>query len=122
MERSWCPARPIPTIPSEPPGPNGEAGVVASSDGGRTFGSFHRVGIVHRALYREMYAARIRGDALLSGNFMQGPSFAVAPMGAKVRGPHLRRVAGRGFEQARHRGYSPRGRRIAVPPGALPLR
>jgi hypothetical protein len=56
---------------------------VTSRDGGRTFGAFHRVGVVHRALTRETYAARIRGDVLLSGNFIQGPSFAAAPPGAR---------------------------------------
>ena len=72
------PCAPYANDPERATWTDGEAGVVASSDGGRTFGSFHKVGIVHRALYREMYAARIRGDALLSGNFIQGPSFAVA--------------------------------------------
>ena len=60
-----------------------DVGIVTSSDGGRTFTPYRKVGVVHRQLPPEMYLARVRGDVLLSGNFMQGPSFAVAPPGAR---------------------------------------
>jgi hypothetical protein len=76
------PCAPYPDYPERASWTSAEVGIVSSSDGGRTFGPFRKMGVAHRALTRDMYLARIRGNVILSGNFMQGPSFAVAPSGA----------------------------------------
>jgi BNR repeat-like domain len=77
------PCAPYPNDPARATWTAADVGIVTSSDGGRTFTPYHKIAITHRVSTREMYAARVRGDILLSGNFMQGPSFAVAPRGTK---------------------------------------
>jgi len=76
------PCAPYPNYPQRAAWSAGEVGIVTSFDGGQTFKPFNKVGVVHHQLDQNMYAARFRGDVLMSGNFMQGPSFAVAPPGA----------------------------------------
>lgn len=60
-------------------GPMPKFGLVTSTDGGASFSHYHRIAITHRLVSHDMYIARGRGDLILSGNFMAGPSFAVAP-------------------------------------------
>jgi hypothetical protein len=76
------PCAPYPNDPERATWTAAEVGLVTSSDGGQTFTPYHKITTMQRQLPREMYLARLRGDVLLSGNFMQGPSFAVAPAGA----------------------------------------
>jgi hypothetical protein len=73
------PCAPYPNDPERATWTAADVGIVTSGDGGRTFTPYRKLGVVHRALDGEMYAARVRGDVILSGNFMQGPSFAVSP-------------------------------------------
>ncbi len=77
------PCSPYPEGPQRDTWTDGEAGIVTSRDDGRTFTPFHRVAIAHRLAIQPMYAARARGDVLVSGNFMGGPSYAVAPAGTR---------------------------------------
>lgn len=77
------PCSPYPNDPIRDTWTDGEAGIVTSRDGGRTFTPFHRVAIAHRLAIQPMYAARARADVLVSGNFMNGPSYAVAPAGTR---------------------------------------
>lgn len=76
------PCLPYPNDPERATWTSAEAGLVTSTDGGKTFGEYHSVGIVHKMLAAERLAARVRGDVFFSGNFMQGPMFAVAPRGS----------------------------------------
>jgi hypothetical protein len=73
------PCLPYPNDPERATWFDTEVGLASSRDGGRTFGAYHKIFSVHRALDRASYAARVQGIVMLSGNFMQGPSFAVAP-------------------------------------------
>jgi hypothetical protein len=73
------PCLPYPSYPERSTWSDSEVGLVTSGDGGSTFTPFRRMGIEHRSLTGPMYEARVRGDVLMSGNFMQGPSFAAAP-------------------------------------------
>jgi hypothetical protein len=73
------PCLPYPNYPERATWVDADVGMVRSRDGGRTFSSYQKMLIVHRASTRQMYKARARGLIMLSGNFMQGPSFAVAP-------------------------------------------
>jgi hypothetical protein len=77
------PCSPYPNDPIRATWTDGEAGIVTSHDGGRTFTPFHGVAIAHRLATQPMYAARARGDVLISGNFMAGPSYAAAPANSK---------------------------------------
>jgi hypothetical protein len=73
------PCLPYPNDPERASWINAEVGIVFSQDGGRTFSPYHKIFSIHRALDRESFTARSHGLVMLSGNFMQGPSFAVAP-------------------------------------------
>jgi hypothetical protein len=76
------PCAPYPDFPERAKWSTEEVGLVTSADGGRTFTPYHSIFTVHRQLPQSYYSARVHGDVLLSGNFMLGPSFAVAPPGA----------------------------------------
>jgi hypothetical protein len=76
------PCLPYPNDPERASWTNADVGLVFSRDGGRTFGPYHKIFTVHRALDRDGLEARARGIVALSGNFMQGPVFAVAPPAA----------------------------------------
>jgi len=76
------PCAPYPDFPERARWSTEEVGIVTSTDGGRTFTPYHPIFAVHRQLAQSYYSSRVQGDVLLSGNFMLGPSFAVAPPGA----------------------------------------
>src|SRR6266496_919860 len=69
---------PYPNFPARANWKEAQIGLVFSKDGGQTFTPYHEIFTVHKQLPKDYYAARVRGDVLLSGNFMPGPSFAVA--------------------------------------------
>jgi hypothetical protein len=77
------PCSPYPNDPIRATWTDAEAGIVTSLDGGRNFTPFHRVAIAHRLAVAPMYAVRARGDVLISGNFMAGPSYAAGTAGTK---------------------------------------
>ncbi len=73
------PCLPYPNDPERATWVDAEVGLASSGDGGHTFSAYHKIFTIRRALDRAMFAARTHGVIMLSGNFMQGPSFAVAP-------------------------------------------
>lgn len=73
------PCLPYPNDPERATWVDAEVGLASSRDGGHIFSAYHKIFAIHRALERATFAARTHGDIMLSGNFMQGPSFAVAP-------------------------------------------
>lgn len=77
------PCLPYPNDPERTTWVDAEAGVASSRNGGRTFSAYRKIFSVRRVLDRASYGARARGIVMLSGNFMQGPSFAVAPPSAQ---------------------------------------
>ena len=76
------PCAPYPDYPERAKWSSEDVGLVTSADGGRTFTPYHSIFTVHAQLPQSYFSARVHGDVLLSGNFMSGPSFAVAPPGA----------------------------------------
>lgn len=73
---------PYPNFPARQSWRNAEIGLVRSTDGGKRFTPYRPALTLHRALPQDYYPARARSDVLLTGNFMPGPSFAVAPVGS----------------------------------------
>jgi hypothetical protein len=73
------PCMPYPNDPERATWVDAEVGIVRSRDGGKTFSPYRKIFVAHRSSARQVYAARARGTVLLSGNFMLGPAFAVAP-------------------------------------------
>ncbi len=69
---------PYPNFPVRSNWKDAKIGLVFSNDGGQTFTGYHEAFKINRQLPKDYYAARAKGDILLSGNFMIGPSFAVA--------------------------------------------
>ncbi|HEX2628362.1 MAG TPA: hypothetical protein VHM26_05110 [Chitinophagaceae bacterium] len=72
---------PYPNYPARASWRDAEIGLLSSNDGGQTFSSYKKAVTVHRSLPKEYFVSRARGHVLLTGNFMQGPSFAVSPAG-----------------------------------------
>lgn len=70
-----------PNYPAREDWSAGEAGLVASTDGGATFAPYRPAVRMGRGLARNFWPARARGDVFAAGNFMPGPSFASAPTG-----------------------------------------
>jgi hypothetical protein len=73
---------PYPNYPARATWREAETGLVASTDGGQTFSSYHKAFTIQRQLPKEYFPARNRGHVLLTGNFMQGPFFAASPAGS----------------------------------------
>lgn len=79
------PCAPYPDFPARSEWAYAEAGLVSSSNGGISFSEYQPIFTFKRALPRHYYKARMKGEVLSSGNFMPGPSFAVAPAGASFQ-------------------------------------
>jgi hypothetical protein len=77
------PCLPYPNDPERASWTNADVGLVFSRDGGRTFSPYRKVFKMHRLLERDAIEARAHGLVALSGNFMQGPVFAVGPPGGR---------------------------------------
>ncbi len=69
---------PYPNFPARADWKDAKIGLVFSKDGGQTFTEYHEAFTIKRQLPKDYYSARVKGDVLLSGNFMIGPSFAVS--------------------------------------------